>query len=151
MVINMDEQAIEIAPGQGVDTSPQDGRLTSVKLLLGIPGTAHDEILSLVLDTTLDTILRYINQDTLPDPLENILISMAVSYYKAAGLGNTAPAVGPVSSVKRGDVSTSFVSVSGFARVSGASGSSQTFNLGNDDGDFFGWKTVLNEYRRVRW
>ena len=66
---------------------------------------------------------------------------MCVSYYKSAGLGTTTAAVGPVASVKRGDVQTSF------ATGSGSSGSANTFNLGTDSGDFFGWKTVLNEYR----
>ena len=90
-------------------------------------------------------ILSYINQDTLPPRLENVLIVMCVSYYKSAGLGTTTVAVGPVASVKRGDVQTSF------ATGSGSSGSANTFNLGTDSGDFFGWKTVLNEYRVLRW
>ena len=47
--------------------------------------------------------------------------------------------------VKRGDGQTSF------ATGSGSSGSANTFNLGTDSGDFFGWKTVLNEYRVLRW
>lgn len=58
-----------------------------------------------------------------PPRLENALIVMCVSYYKAAGLGTTQAAVGPVASVKRGDVQTSF------ANASGASGSASTFNL----------------------
>ena len=73
------------------------------------------------------------------------MIVMCVSYYKAAGLGTTQAAVGPVASVKRGDVTTSF------ANASGASGSASTFNLGTEGDDFFGWRTVLNEFRRLRW
>lgn len=122
-----------------------DDRLTKVKVLLGITGTDQDDILTFVIQTIEEMILGYINQDTLPTPLEKVLVVMSVSYYKSAGLGNTAAAVGPVASVKRGDVTTSF------ANASGASGSSQTFNLGSDSGDFFGWKTVLNEYRKLRW
>ena len=72
-------------------------------------------------------------------------VVMCVSYYKAAGLGTTQAAAGPVASVKRGDVQTSF------ANASGASGSASTFNLGADGSDFFGWRTVLNEYRKLRW
>ena len=64
---------------------------------------------------------------------------------ESVGLGTTTAAVGPVASVKRGDVQTSF------ATGSGSSGSANTFNLGTDSGDFFGWKTVLNEYRVLRW
>ena len=123
----------------------KDDRLEKVKALLGIAGTDQDEVLLFVIQTVEDLVLSYINQDTLPAPLENALTVMCVSYYKAAGLGTTAAAPGAVSSVKRGDVQTSF------AVGSGSSGSAGTFNLGNDNGDFFGWKTVLNEYRKLRW
>lgn len=123
----------------------KDSRLSKVKALLGINGTDQDEVLLFVVQTVEDLVLSYINQDTLPAPLENALIVMCVSYYKAAGLGTTQAAVGPVASVKRGDVTTSF------ANASGASGSASTFNLGADGQDFFGWRTVLNEYRKVRW
>ena len=92
-----------------------------------------------------DKPLSKFTKDELPLELENVLAVMCVSYYKAAGLGTTAAAPGAVSSVKRGDVQTSF------AVGSGSSGSAGTFNLGNDNGDFFGWKTVLNEYRKLRW
>ena len=123
----------------------KDSRLSKVKALLGITTTDQDDVLEFVIQTVEDMILSYINQDTLPAPLENALIVMCVSYYKAAGLGTTQAAVGPVASVKRGDVTTSF------ANASGASGSASTFNLGADGQDFFGWRTVLNEYRKVRW
>ena len=46
------------------------------------------------------------NNNSLPPRLENVLIVMCVSYYKSAGLGTTTAAVGPVASVKRGDVQT---------------------------------------------
>ena len=123
----------------------KEDRLAKVKALLGINGTDQDEVLLFVVQTVEDLVLSYINQDTLPAPLENALIVMCVSYYKAAGLGTTQAAVGPVASVKRGDVTTSF------GNASGASGSASTFNLGADGQDFFGWRTVLNEYRKVRW
>lgn len=123
----------------------KEDRLAKVKALLGINGTDQDEVLLFVVQTVEDLVLSYINQDTLPAPLENALIVMCVSYYKAAGLGTTQAAVGLVASVKRGDVTTSF------ANASGASGSASTFNLGADGQDFFGWRTVLNEYRKVRW
>ncbi len=123
----------------------KEDRLEKVKVLLGIDGTDQDEVLLFVIQTVEDLVLSYINQDTLPAPLENALIVMCVSYYKAAGLGTTQAAVGPVASVKRGDVQTSF------ANASGASGSASTFNLGADGQDFFGWRTALNEFRRLRW
>lgn len=123
----------------------KDDRLSKVKALLGITGTDQDDLLLFVIETIKEMVLSYINQDTLPAPLEKVLVVMCVSYYKAAGLGNAQAAVGPVASVKRGDVQTSF------ANTSGASGSASTFNLGAEGDDFFGWRTVLNEYRKLRW
>ena len=119
--------------------------LQKVKVLLGITTEDQDDVLEYVIQTVQTLVLRYINWDELPLELENVLAVMCVSYYKAAGLGTTAAAPGAVYSVKRGDVQTSF------AVGSGSSGSAGTFNLGNDNGDFFGWKTVLNEYRKLRW
>lgn len=123
----------------------QDDRLSKVKALLGITDTTQDDLLLFVIQTTEEMVLSYINQDTLPASLEKVLVVMCVSYYKAAGLGSTQAAVGPVASVKRGDVQTSF------ANASGASGSAPTFNLGADGNDFFGWRTVLNSFRKLRW
>lgn len=122
-----------------------DSRLSKVKALLGIQTEDHDAILEYVIQTVEKMVLRYINWDTLPEDLENVLVVMCVSYYKSAGLGNSSATTGPVASVKRGDVQTTF------ATGSGSSGSANTFNLGADNGEFFGWKTVLNEYRKVRW
>ena len=121
-----------------------DDRLKKIKVLLGIDDTNQDEILLFVIQTVEDLVLSYINQDALPSPLENALIVMCVSYYKSAGLGTDQTVSGPVASVSRGNVSTSF------AVSAGASGSAQTFNLGAGD-DFFGWRNVLNEYRKLRW
>lgn len=122
-----------------------DSRLSKVKALLGVQTEDHDAILEYVIQTVEKMVLRYINWDTLPEDLENVLVVMCVSYYKSAGLGNPSATTGPVASVKRGDVQTTF------ATGSGSSGSANTFNLGADNGEFFGWKTVLNEYRKVRW
>lgn len=119
--------------------------LQKVKVLLGITTEDQDDVLEYVIQTVQTLVLRYINWDELPLELENVLAVMCVSYYKAAGLGTTQAAVGPVASVKRGDVTTSF------ANASGASGSASTFNLGAEGDDFFGWRTVLNEFRRLRW
>lgn len=122
-----------------------DSRLSKVKALLGIQTEDHDAVLEYVIRTVEKMVLRYINWDTLPEDLENVLVVMCVSYYKSAGLGNSSATTGPVASVKRGDVQTTF------ATGSGSSGSANTFNLGADNGEFFGWKTVLNEYRKARW
>lgn len=123
----------------------EKSRLDAVKMLLGISNDESDGILSYVIQTVEQMVLNYINHETLPKELENPLIYMCVSYYKAAGLGTAEAARGPVSSVKRGDVQTSF------ATSSGSSGSAATFNLGEDGNDFFGWRTTLNQFRRMRW
>ena len=136
---NLDQTAIlQILLGQ-------DDRVSKIKALLGITSDGQDHIIQFVAETVEDMVLTYINQDTLPAKLEKVLVVMCVSYYKSAGLGTTQAATGPVASVKRGDVQTSF------ANASGASGSAPTFNLGTDVQDFFGWRTILNEYRKLRW
>ena len=122
----------------------KEDRLAKVKALLGINGTDQDEVLLFVVQTVEDLVLSYINQDTLPAPLDNALIVMCVCYYKAAGLGTTQAAVGPVASVKRGDVTTSF------ANASDATGSASTLNLGDEGQDINGWRTDLAAYRKVR-
>ena len=87
--------------------------LQKVKTLLGITTEDQDDVLEYVIQTVQTLVLRYINWDELPLELENVLAVMCVSYYKTAGLGTTAAAPGAVSSVKRGDVQTSFAVGSG--------------------------------------
>ena len=70
--------------------------MAKVKKLLGLTWTDQDDLLLVVIQTVENAVLSYINQDVLPTPLENALIVMCVSYYKAAGLGTTQAAVGPV-------------------------------------------------------
>ena len=70
-----------------------DSRLSKVKALLGIQTEDHDAILEYVIQTVEKMVLRYINWDTLPEDLENVLVVMCVSYYKSAGLGNSSPRV----------------------------------------------------------
>lgn len=120
-------------------------RLDNLKELLGIDGVEKDSLLEFVIEAVEDVILSYINHETLPPQLEKVMIMMCASYYKAAGLGNASTAANAVASVKRGDVQTSF------AAPSGGSASAATFNLGADGYDFFGWRTVLNGYRKLRW
>lgn len=123
----------------------QTERVLNVRLLLGNCGSEQDFSIDMALKSIEAQILEYINWETLPPQLENTLILMAVSYLKSAGLGSGESSAGPVASVKRGDVQTTF------AVSTGASGSAGTFNLGADGGEFFGWRQVLNPYRRLRW
>ena len=119
-------------------------RLAHLKKALGITGNEKDDHLSFILDATEDQVLSYIHHETLPEKLERTLILIAAAYWKAAGFGSEQTASGPVTSVKRGDVTTSF------AATGGADASAGTFGLGGGDG-FFGWRTVLNAYRKLRW
>ena len=121
-----------------------EDRLSRLKAVLGITDAEKDSLLTFAMQATEDQILAYINQDKLPSGLERVLVLMAGSYWKGAGLGNDQTAPGPVASVKRGDVSTSYAS------SSGAEATAATFGLGSGDG-FYGWKTALNAYRKLRW
>ena len=102
-------------------------RLEQLKKILGVTDPAKDDLLTF-----------------LPEQLERPLVMIAAAHWKSAGYGKEQVAAGPVTSVKRGDVTTSF------AAAAGADASSGTFELGGGDG-FFGWRTTLNAYRKLRW
>ena len=117
-------------------------RLVRLKHLLGIVEEEQDGLLSTALQAVEDQVLNYLGREELPPELERALLLMTASYGKGAALGGGA-AAGPVASVKRGDVSTSFA-VSG-----GAAAGAGTFELA-DGGAFFGWRETLNGYRKLR-
>lgn len=112
-------------------------RLSRLKSVLGIEDTARDELLAFVLKTVEERILAYIRHDALPEGLERTAVLMAASYWKGGGLGSDQASPGPVTSVSRGDVSTSF-----------AAPKEDVFGLGGED-SFFGWRTTLDGYRRL--
>lgn len=123
----------------------KEERLYQLMLILGIDsGSVKYEQLEFELDFVEDQILTYINQESLPEKLERPLLMIAAAHWKSAGYGSEQAAPGPITSVKRGDVTTSF------AAAAGADASSGTFGLGGGDG-FFGWRTTLNAYRKLRW
>ena len=123
----------------------KEERLNQLRLILGIDsGSVKDIQLEFELDFVEDQILTYINQEALPEKLERPLLMIAAAHWRSAGYGSEQAAPGPVTSVKRGDVTTSF------AAAAGADASSGTFGLGGGDG-FFGWRTTLNAYRKLRW
>ena len=123
----------------------KEERLDYLGLILGIDsGSVKDIQLEFELDFVEDQILTYINQEALPEKLERPLLMIAAAHWKSAGYGSEQAAPGPVTSVKRGDATTSF------AAAAGADASSGTFGLGGGDG-FFGWRTTLNAYRKLRW
>ena len=123
----------------------KEERLNQLRLILGMDsGSVKDIQLEFELDFVEDQILTYINQESLPEKLERPLLMIAAAHWRSAGYGSEQAAPGPVTSVKRGDVTTSF------AAAAGADASSGTFGLGGGDG-FFGWRTTLNAYRKLRW
>lgn len=118
-------------------------RLQALKLVLGIRDGAQDELLGFALDAVEDQTLAYTGLDAIPAPLERPLVLMAAGYCKSAALGSTETAPGPVASVSRGNVSTSFA-------VPAGGEAAGTFGLSSGDG-FFGWRSTLDRYRKVRW
>ena len=119
-----------------------EARLLRLKTLLGIEDGSQDPVLSLTIQTAEEMVLAYLNRDALPPELENIFLLICAAYWKGAALGQAEGSSGPVSSVKRGDVTISFA-------AAGETGGN-TFSLGGGDG-FFGWRTALDGFRKVRW
>lgn len=115
-------------------------RLAKVKLALGYTGSDKDGQILWALEAVEQSILNYIHHDALPAELETALIQMCASYCGASGIVPS-PATGAVTSVKRGDVTTSFAAPVTAASPADLAGGS----------DFFGWRTLLNSFRRVRW
>lgn len=87
-------------------------------------------------------VLSYINHETLPAELDNTVILMATAYCKSAALGSMDTSEGAVTKIMRGDTEVSY--------NAGSSPSVNTFDLVSGEG-FAGWRTILNEYRRLRW
>lgn len=113
----------------------EEANITSkVKALLGITGTEQDATIDFVIEIIRSLVLDYINHDKLPPEIENAVIMMVVGYCRSNGMGVDA---GAVTSVKRGDVSVSF----GNAKVSAEAHAT----------DFWGYKSMLNGHRRMRW
>lgn len=106
--------------------------LESLKSLLP---NADEAVLAVVVEAVVQAILNYINHDVLPAELKTAAVLICKAYYHNGGFDGT---LADVTSVKRGDVQTNF----GAAK--------NAVSLG-DGGDFFGYKTMLAPFRRVRW
>lgn len=120
-------------------TYEKNNRLVRLRELCGIEGDSEDSMLAFTLQLVESRVLSYIHDTRIPEGLEMALLAIAASYYRAAQPGTDAVGTGAVTSVKRGDVQTTFADTSQAA-----------FNL-TDGGDFFGWRSVLNEYRKLKW
>jgi hypothetical protein len=119
--------------------------LEKMKMLLGITGNEKDGLLQFVLDTVTDMVKTYCNMkpdEAIPDQLNNLLVRMAVDMWRAEGYGNEKNNNMEVTSVRRGDVTTSFRPVGG------------DFNTGTGAGgaDFIkAYTKQLNTFRKVGW
>ncbi len=98
-----------------------------LELLLGL--STPDGRSGFALETTLREILTYLHRDMLPEELDNIWLLLTVAQWKEGIFG---PSLA-VSSLSRGDVSTTFT----------------TPSQRNGDG-FYGYKGVLDGYRKLR-
>jgi hypothetical protein len=97
--------------------------------------SADEAVLRFVAEASVRQILNYINCETLPAELVTAAVLISKAYYKSGGFaGDT----GDVTSVKRGDVQTSF-------------GAAKTAVSFGDNGDFFGYREMLNPFRKLRW
>lgn len=111
--------------------------------LYRVLGNAADiDMAEIALATVESMVLSYINHEVLPEQLDESVVLMAAAYYKSAALGSTDNSEGAVTQIKRGDTQISY--------AAGASPSANTFDLVNGEA-FAGWRTLLNEYRRLRW
>jgi len=118
----------------------REARLSKLLEVLGDEVDIAMAEISLV--TVEKMVLSYINHETLPEQLDEAVVLMTAAYYKSAALGSTDNGEGAVTAIKRGDTQVSY--------AAGASPSANTFDLVNGDA-FAGWRTLLNEYRRLRW
>lgn len=81
--------------------------LEKLKGLLGIKDESKDFALQYVIDTVTDMVLNYCSIDSLPEKLENIVLSICIDKYRADSIGNE-QAQGVVKGITEGDVSVSF-------------------------------------------
>ncbi len=87
--------------------------LKKLLMVLGKSNLTNEEtdLLQFVLDLAVDKVKNYCHIEIIPCGLENIVIRIAVDIWRTEGYGSEEKPQ-EVTSVKRGDVSTSFASVS---------------------------------------
>lgn len=100
------------------------------------PTSDETELLQFVLDLACDKVKNYCHTETVPKGLENTVVRIAADLWRAEGYGNE-DKPREVTSVKRGDVSTSFASVSESETV---------------QSDFLSkYRPELNSFRKLKW
>lgn len=108
--------------------------LDKLKNLLGITGDEKDDALQFVIDDVTEMIVDYCNINELPEGLKNTAYRMAMDLYRGVGPGEEDSPLGPVTSIKEGDITTSFASTADNLR----------------SGPLSGYKTQLNRFRRIK-
>lgn len=112
--------------------------LKKLLLILGKsnPTSEETELLQFAIDTAVEKVLAYCNIEKIPEGLNNTVVRMAADIWRTEGYGSEEKPK-EVTAVKRGDVSTSFASVSTTETVLG---------------DYLSkYKAVLNSFRKLRW
>lgn len=105
--------------------------LTRLKALL--PG-ADEALLEFVVEAAVQQILNYINHDKLPQELETAAVLISRAYWSAGGFDGSTQTV---TAVKRGDVQTNFGAEKTAVDLSG--------------NGFFGYRAMLDPFRKLRW
>lgn len=95
---------------------------------------ADEGLLGFVAESTVRQILNYINHDELPQELETAAVLISRAYWDKGGFGGNNQTV---TSVKRGDVQTNFSAEKTTADLDGAG--------------FFGYRSMLVPFRKLRW
>ena len=100
------------------------------------PTSEETELLQFVLELACDKVKNYCHIEDIPKELENTIIRLATDIFRTEGYGSEEKPQ-EVTSVKRGDVSTSFASVATSENV-------QSDYLSK-------YKAELNRFRKLRW
>ena len=111
--------------------------LKKLLMILGKSDITSDEseLLQFVLDLAVDKVKNYCHIEVVPKGLENTVVRIAADFWRAEGYGSEDKPK-EVTSVKRGDVSTSFASVSTAEAV---------------QGDFLSkYRAELNSFRKLK-
>lgn len=100
------------------------------------PTSGETELLQFVLDLAIDKVKNYCHIEAIPKGLENTVVRLAVDLLRIEGYGSEEKPK-EVTAVRRGDVSTSFASVS---------------TSENIQSDFLSkYKGELNSFRKLKW
>lgn len=112
--------------------------LDKLKSLLG--PNVNEEAAQFCLDECQGLALDYCNLEELPAGLESTVVRMAVDMYRLEGYGDTAGALGEVTSIKAGDTTVTYEH-NKYNAQTGAGGASLLKN----------YSARLNSYRKLRW